>query len=106
MRVVTRYALAYARHAGLSEEGIGAEVERRLARLEPWAQGYVAASAMFTLWVAPLVFLGRLRSFERLGETEREDLLARLLRARPWLRTLFLGARALALAACYGRSRR
>ena len=103
MRVLTRYVHAYARHCGLRQDGIGEEVERRMARLAPWARVYVTVSAAMTLWAAPVIFLGRPRSFSRLEEAEREELLGRLLRLRPWLRGLFLGARALALAACYGR---
>lgn len=102
-KLVAAYARAYARHAGLPEEGLEREVGRRLDLMEPWARLYAAASCTFVLWFAPALLLGVPRSFCALAAEDRERLLARLLRSGPRLRTAFLGARALALAACYGK---
>lgn len=104
-RLVTAYAEAYARHVGRPQEGIAEEVARRLALMEPWARAYAAASAWLVLRVAPLLFLYKAASFESLAPEERERLLGRLVDCPPAARGLFLGARSLALTACYGRRR-
>lgn len=105
-RIVAAYASAYARHVGLEADGVEAEVERRLERMEPWVRAYAALSAWLILHAAPALLLGRAVGFERLGPGDKELLLGRLLRRGPLLRALFLGARSLALSSCYGRPRR
>lgn len=105
-RLVAAYAKAYARHIGKPEEGLEAEVERRLALMEPWARAYAAGSAWLALNAAPLLFLRRAASFGALSSEERERLLAKLVDCPPAARSLFLGARTLALTACYGRMRK
>ncbi|MBI4423765.1 MAG: GMC family oxidoreductase, partial [Elusimicrobia bacterium] len=88
-------------HAGLPEDGLAEAVRRRLALMPLWTRAYVGASAWAARWAAPLAFLGRLAPLERLSPRERERLLAKLIGARPAIRGLFLGARAVVLAACY-----
>lgn len=95
----------YARHAGLDDDP-GALAARLRARLELapwWARAYFGASALFVRGAAPLLYLGRARTFAGLCDEERERLLGRLQRdGRPVARAAFLGVKTLLAVTVYG----
>jgi len=95
----------YARHAGLDDE-LGPLAARLRARLELapwWARAYFGAGALFVRFAAPLLYLGRARTFAGLSEDERERLLGLLQRdGRPAARAAFLGVKTLLAVTVYG----
>lgn len=89
-------AREYARHAGLDDDraALSARLRSRLALAPRWARAYFGAGALFVRFAAPLLYLGRPRTFAGLSDAEREDLLGRLQRdGRPAARAAFLGVK-------------
>lgn len=98
-------ARGYARHAGLDDgrEALAARLRSRLSLAPWWARAYFGAGALFVRFAAPLLYLGRARSFAGLTDEEREDLLGRLQRdGRPAARAAFLGVKTMLAVTVYG----
>ena len=99
-------ARAYARHAGLDDgrDELSARLSSRLALAPCWARAYFAAGALFVRFAAPLLYLGRARTFAGLTDEEREVLLGRLQRdVRLPARAAFLGIKTMLAVTVYGR---
>lgn len=104
--LVLPLARDYARHAGLDDDpgALAARLRARLALAPWWARAYFGAGALFVRCAAPLLYLGRARTFSGLSEDEREQLLGLLQRdGRPVARAAFLGVKTMLAVTVYGR---
>lgn len=93
--------------AELDAAGLDAELERRLAPLEPANRAYLGLSAALVHWLLPLLLMGRPRSFAGLEPREQDACLERLQNTpSPLLRAAFFGAKTLALFIFYASPER